>query len=142
VTNILISSGLEDEIVVGSTSFTVTTLDSQEVEVTWTPNEEGDMSGNEVTWTPNEEGDMSGNLLIMNNDTSPYPEFLPITEAGNVSLKIYDIRGQEVATLTNGWLAQGSYNVTYDASDLSSGVYIYRLVANEFKASGKMVLLK
>jgi len=47
-----------------------------------------------------------------------------------------------VATLTNGWLAQGSYNVTYDASDLSSGVYIYRLVANEFKASGKMVLLK
>lgn len=167
VTNILISSGLEDEIVVGSTSFTVTTLDSQEVE---------------VTWTPNEEGDMSGNLLIMNNDTSPYPEFLPISgtatavgvqpvqgsqpiayafegnypnpfnastqftfslpEAGNVSLKIYDIRGQEVATLTDGWLAQGSYNVTYDASALSSGVYIYRLVANEFKASGKMVLLK
>ena len=47
-----------------------------------------------------------------------------------------------MATLTNGWLVQGSYNVTYDASDLSSGVYIYRLVANDFTASGKMVLLK
>jgi hypothetical protein len=79
-----------------------------------------------------------------------YPNpFNPITtlrynlpEAGKVRLAVYDISGRQVAELVNGWRDRGPHELTFDASDLSSGVYIYRLNAGEFTASGKMVLTK
>jgi len=60
-----------------------------------------------------------------------------------VELKVFDITGQEVMTLINNELLQaGTYNVTFDASDLASGTYIYRLKAGDFVSSKKMMLLK
>jgi len=50
--------------------------------------------------------------------------------------------GREVKTLVNGFKQKGRYEVQFDASRLSSGVYIYRIEANEFSASRKMVLIK
>lgn len=60
----------------------------------------------------------------------------------SVSLKIYDVLGRQVATLVNEQQRQGNYEVIFDASDLSSGTYIYRLNAGSFNTSHKMMLLK
>ena len=59
-----------------------------------------------------------------------------------VSLKIYDILGRQVATLINKRQSPGIYRVTFDASNLSSGVYLYRLKAGSFTQSRKMILLR
>lgn len=59
-----------------------------------------------------------------------------------VSLKVYDILGNEVATLVNEKKYAGSYKVNFDASQLSSGVYFYKLNAGTFNRIGKMLLIK
>ena len=79
-----------------------------------------------------------------------YPNpFNPSTEisfsvpaAGQTTLKLYDSVGQEVSTLVNGQLQAGSYRVTLNATNLASGVYLYRLQAGTFSAVRKMVLIK
>ncbi|MFZ2323880.1 MAG: T9SS type A sorting domain-containing protein [Ignavibacteriaceae bacterium] len=65
---------------------------------------------------------------------------LPETEF--VTLKIYDILGNEVVTLVNEEKPAGSYNVSFDASKLPSGVYFYTLITDNFKQSKKMILMK
>jgi len=47
-----------------------------------------------------------------------------------------------VETLVDGWRSAGEHKLTFDASHLPSGMYIYRLTAGAFSASGKMILLK
>ncbi len=59
-----------------------------------------------------------------------------------VSLKIYNILGQEVKTLVNESKAPGKYNVRFNASELSSGVYFYSLKAGDYYQVKKMMLLK
>ncbi|TKJ42459.1 hypothetical protein CEE37_01895 [candidate division LCP-89 bacterium B3_LCP] len=65
-----------------------------------------------------------------------------LPNAGKVNLAIYDISGRQVAELVNGWRDAGMHEVTFDASDLASGIYLYRLQAGEFSGVGKMVLVK
>ena len=65
-----------------------------------------------------------------------------LPQAGNVRLTIYNIIGQEVAQLVNGYREAGSYTVNWNASNLSSGIYIYRLEANSNIITKKMALLK
>ncbi len=65
-----------------------------------------------------------------------------IPNDGMVSLKIYDINGQLVKTLVNKEQAVGKYSVTFDASSLSSGIYLYKLQSNSFNKSLKMLLIK
>ena len=57
-------------------------------------------------------------------------------------MKIYNMVGQEVATLVNEIQKAGVHNVKFDASNLASGVYFYRLTAGDFVSVKKMVLLK
>ena len=59
-----------------------------------------------------------------------------------VSLKIFDILGNEVAVLLQEEQKFGSYEVKLDASGLASGTYIYRLIAGDFVSTKKMVVLK
>jgi N-acetylneuraminic acid mutarotase len=59
-----------------------------------------------------------------------------------VTLKVYDILGNEVATLVNEEKAAGTYEVTWNAEGLSSGVYFYQLKAGEFTATKKLLLLR
>jgi aminopeptidase N len=59
-----------------------------------------------------------------------------------VSLVVYDVLGREVAVLVNERKAPGTYQVTFDGSGLSSGVYFYRLEAGNFLQTKKLVLLK
>ena len=65
---------------------------------------------------------------------------LPV--AGNVSLKVFDMLGKEVATLVNARQEAGAYTVNFNANNLSSGVYFYRLQAGNFVQTRKMMLVK
>lgn len=65
-----------------------------------------------------------------------------IAEPGIVSLKIYDILGNEVIKLVDEYQEAGNYSINFDASKISSGVYFYRLRANEFIQMRKMTLLR
>ncbi len=60
----------------------------------------------------------------------------------HVTLDIYNVLGQKVATLVNEEKPAGSYSVTFNASDLPSGMYIYKLQAGSFVETKKMILLK
>jgi hypothetical protein len=59
-----------------------------------------------------------------------------------IRLAIYDLLGREVAVLVNERKTPGSYEVSFDANGVSSGVYIYRLTAGSFVQSRSMVLVK
>ena len=65
-----------------------------------------------------------------------------IPNEGFVSLKIYNVLGSEVATLVNEFKNAGSYNVSFNAENLSSGVYYYKLKSGTFVETKKMILLK
>ncbi|MCF8240496.1 MAG: choice-of-anchor D domain-containing protein [Melioribacteraceae bacterium] len=60
----------------------------------------------------------------------------------NISLKVYDILGREVATLVNAKQPAGMYKVEFDASQLASGIYVYRLTAGSFLKSMKAVYIR
>ena len=65
-----------------------------------------------------------------------------IRPTNKVTLKIYDLLGREVATLVNKEQTPGKYEVTFDAGQLASGTYIYRIVTGGFVAAKKLLLLK
>jgi hypothetical protein len=65
-----------------------------------------------------------------------------LAEAGDVTLKVYDITGRLVATLVNGYQEAGEHVATWDASNLSSGVYFYKLTAGDYTSTKSMNLLK
>jgi glycosidase len=65
-----------------------------------------------------------------------------IPERSKVTLKIYDITGRELLTLLNGEVNAGNYQINFNASKLSSGVYFYTLRSNTFSSTKKMLLLK
>ena len=80
------------------------------------------------------------------NPTTVISYRLPVVS--NVTLKVYDVLGREVATLVNEPKTPGNYEVTFDGSDLSSGIYFYRLQVNSqgsaesFSQTKKFVLMK
>jgi hypothetical protein len=65
-----------------------------------------------------------------------------LPKEGYVDLKIYNILGKEVRTLVSEYESAGTYNVTFNASDLPSGIYFYRLSSGNFAQVKKLLLLK
>jgi hypothetical protein len=65
-----------------------------------------------------------------------------IPKTGFVTLKIYDILGREMRTLVNESVKAGNYSVEFNATTLSSGVYFYRLISDNFTDTKKMMLIK
>jgi hypothetical protein len=63
-------------------------------------------------------------------------------ERSHISLKVYDVLGNEVATLVNGWMESTNHKVIFDAGNLSSGIYYYTLTAGNFTSTKKLILLK
>ncbi|MCW8804049.1 MAG: T9SS type A sorting domain-containing protein, partial [Ignavibacteriaceae bacterium] len=59
-----------------------------------------------------------------------------------VDLKVYDIQGREVSVLVTKQLPAGHYKVSFNAEDLTSGIYFYKILMDEFYAIKKMVLMK
>jgi len=65
-----------------------------------------------------------------------------VPEAGIVTLKVFNLLGEEIATLLSAEKTAGNYEATFDASNLSSGIYFYKLEAKNFTSTKKMMLLK
>jgi hypothetical protein len=65
-----------------------------------------------------------------------------IPSALNVELTIYNSLGQTVRVLENGFKNAGNYSLTFNAAELPSGIYFYKLEAGQFSQTKKMILLK
>jgi hypothetical protein len=64
-------------------------------------------------------------------------------ETGRLTrLTVYDLLGREVATLVNGTLPAGAHSATFDATNLTSGVYLYKLEAGGHSMTRRMTLIK
>lgn len=102
---------------------------------------------------------LPGSFMLQQNYPNPFnpstvikfslPDIGTSRQGGIVSLKVYDLLGREVATLVNQELPAGSYEATFDASKLASGVYFYTLSVSapsgqyrDFTETRKMLLLK
>lgn len=89
---------------------------------------------------------MPDNFELRQNYPNPFNPVtnisFDISNSNFVSLVVYDVLGREVETLVNENLNPGKYNVNYDASRLTSGVYYYKLTAGNFFETKKMILSK
>ena len=59
-----------------------------------------------------------------------------------VTLKVFDVTGKEVATLVNKKQKAGYFEVNFNASNLASGIYLYRLITSDYVKTNKMILIK
>jgi len=87
-----------------------------------------------------------GDFSLSQNYPNPFNPATIISwnlrEAAHVSLKVYDILGNEIAVLVNETKEAGRYSVEFKASNLSSGIYLYRIEAGPFTETRKMILMK
>lgn len=65
-----------------------------------------------------------------------------VAKLGYVKIVIYDVTGREVQTIVNESLKPGTYETSFDGSSLNSGVYFYKIIAEEFSETKKMLLIK
>jgi hypothetical protein len=105
-----------------------------------------DISGDDPIGIKHNNNSVPGRFELSQNYPNP---FNPTTEikfgipkTGLVKLVVYNILGQEVATLVNEVKEAGSYNVSFNASELPSGVYFYKLTSANFSDTKKMLLVK
>jgi len=101
--------------------------------------------GDKMTGVENTET-MPNNFELSQNYPNPFNPTTQIKysvkDRANVSIKIYNTLGQQVAELVNETKNPGVYTVNFNASDLASGVYIYQMNAGSFSAAKKLMLLK
>ncbi|MBK7378274.1 MAG: T9SS type A sorting domain-containing protein [Ignavibacteriales bacterium] len=95
---------------------------------------------------PEEEKIIPEQYFLYQNYPNPFNPTTSIKfdlpKAGNVELTVYDILGRRVKQLLNETKPAGTYEITFNASKLASGVYIYTIKSNDFTASKKLMLLK
>jgi hypothetical protein len=65
-----------------------------------------------------------------------------LPDDANVTLEVYNVVGEKIATLVNGYLKKGYHEITFDAQELQSGVYFYKISAGKFSSVKKMLLIK
>jgi hypothetical protein len=121
-------------------------------------NSNNSTSGDQWNWAPKkiirvmtatsvvDENNIVNSFILDQNYPNP---FNPVTnikfsvaKAGFVSLKVFNLNGQEITTLINEYKSAGNYSSTWNAGSLPSGVYIYQFTAGNFKSVKKMLLLK
>jgi len=92
------------------------------------------------------EEELPETFMLFQNYPNPFnPETtiqFGLPEKSKVQITVYNIAGEQVATLVNGEMAEGHHQVSFDASRLASGIYLYRIQAGEFTQVRKMMLLK
>ncbi|OGU84441.1 MAG: hypothetical protein A3K31_11025, partial [Ignavibacteria bacterium RIFOXYA12_FULL_35_25] len=111
----------------------------------WTNGEKPEESG-PVTSVREIDGGLPKSFSLEQNYPNPFNPSttlrFTLPDAGNVTLSIYNLLGEKVEEVLNQELASGSYEVNFDASKLSSGVYLYTIKAGNYTASKKMILMK
>ena len=65
-----------------------------------------------------------------------------LPKSGNISLEIYNIKGQLIETLVTGHQEAGKHSVIWDADNISSGIYFYRIQTGDFSKTKKCILMK
>jgi hypothetical protein len=99
-----------------------------------------------ITSVPEEDRELPNELALHGNYPNPFNPTTTISfdlpEAQRVSLRVFNLLGQEVTTLLNDKVSAGSHQVTFDAQNLTSGVYIYRLQTRSKTLTKKMMLMK
>lgn len=99
-----------------------------------------------ITMVGVEDNTVPANFSLNQNYPNPFNPATTInfslSSRSNVSLKVYDIIGREVATLVNGVKEVGTHTVNFDGANLASGMYFYTLTAGNFTATKKMMLVK
>jgi uncharacterized delta-60 repeat protein len=94
----------------------------------------------------NDDGSLVNSFKLFQNYPNPFNPNTSIQYAiGSrqfVTLKVFDVLGKEVATLVNEEKPAGNYQISFDASELASGIYLYRLSANSFTETKKLILIK
>jgi hypothetical protein len=103
-------------------------------------------SGKTATSVDDAVSQLPTNFKLEQNYPNPFNPTTAINftlpAAGNTVLEVFDIQGRLVSTLVNREMFAGQHSVNFDASNLSSGVYIYRLRAGDFSLTRKMTLIK
>lgn len=93
-----------------------------------------------------EDGTLPTEFALEQNYPNPFNPTTKISysipQNGQVQIKVYDMLGNEIATLVNEQKQVGNYEVNFDASNLSSGVYLYKIVSGNYLETKKMVLLR
>ncbi len=86
------------------------------------------------------------NYSLSNNYPNPFNPATKISfslpENQFVQLKVFDVLGNEVATLVENNMNRGVHNITFDATDIASGIYFYSITAGDFSQTKKMILMK
>ena len=94
----------------------------------------------------NQSGSVPGEYVLYQNYPNPFNPSTTISydlpRSGMVSLKVYDLLGREVATLTNGMKNAGSYHEVFDGSRLASGIYFARLKTDAMSSTIKLIMMK
>jgi len=102
--------------------------------------------GGPITIVNNIANSVVGNYKLYQNYPNPFNQLtiinyqLPI--AGNVVIKVYDIQGRDILTIVNGRQNAGSHKVTFNAKDLNSGIYFYRITTEGYTETKKMIYMK
>lgn len=100
----------------------------------------------EITGISGNNSGTAENFVLNQNYPNPFNPStnikFSVPKDGNIRFSIYDILGNEVQNYINGFLRKGSYNVQIDGSSLTSGIYFYRLEADGYSESRKMLLVK
>lgn len=101
---------------------------------------------NPTVSTPGAGNELPAEVSLTQNYPNPFNPTTTITyglpESGQVTLDIYNVTGQRVATLVNAQQAAGYHSITFDASRLASGLYLYRLQAGSTSITKRMMLVK
>jgi len=99
-----------------------------------------------LTAVKNGKSNLPGSFSLSQNYPNPFnPTTMiqySVPKSGLVTLKVYNMLGQEVATLVNQQQQAGNYNVNFNATRLASGVYMYRIQSGSFSSTKKMTYLK
>jgi hypothetical protein len=111
-----------------------------------------DVDGNHTTLASTEATPVTANAQVITeyalrqNYPNPFNPKTSISfdleQSGFVKLTVYNPMGQQVTAVVSGEMPAGSHTVTFDASNLPSGMYLYRLEVNGFSATKKMLLMK
>lgn len=100
----------------------------------------------ENTGTEEEIAGLPGNISLCQNYPNPFNSSTAISfslpEPENITLAIYDLLGRKITVLAKGYFGAGSHKITFNAENLTSGVYFYDLNAGSIKQTKTMILLK